>query len=281
MFKFLAGMLVTPVAIGLLGASLVVGAYQLIGPPGTDLGFLRRVLAERLSTDAASDLPVRENVATVGVLDLEGDPDGFVTQLLRETVSDSGTYEVLEEPFFRQLVSEFRNDEAPVTRLDDAVSAARRLGVDAVIFGAVQEFSSSEDGAAVRLELRMADRESGQAVFARSYADTLGGSTVGTAYWRARLADSSKGFRMLVWVLFVLFLPLATVTLIRQLTAEESNAVNLGMLAAYTLADLLVAMALTGFWFPSLWTGLTLLLGFAGSGYYNFRIATAIDDLRR
>ena len=105
------------------------------------------------------------------------------------------------------------------------MTAARQLGVDAVLFGEIPEFTAQKDSAALRLELRMAERDSGQAVFVRSYsssrADTL----------RARIADSSKGRRIFIWVLFTILLPLVTVPLIRRLIAVDSNLMNLGLLA--------------------------------------------------
>jgi hypothetical protein len=256
-------------------------AYRLFGPEEDRLGYMRRRLAERVTTSAIADLPRRDVVKTVAVLPLAGDPEGMLTRLLREKLAASGKYELLEESFFRKLLGEFGRTEEPVARLAEAVALARKLGVDAVVFGEVPEFRSSEQETAVKLELRMAERASGEAVFARAYSERMEGSRLSGSHWRARIADSSKGRRIFLWVCFALLLPLVTFPLIRRITAEESNALNFLMLAGYTLVDVLAALALTGFWIPTLWTAGILLLALAASAYYNYRIASLIDRLGR
>jgi hypothetical protein len=55
---------------------------------------------------------------------------------------------------------------------------------------------------------------------------------------------------------------------------------NLGLLIGYTLLDMLVAVLLTGFWIPTMWTAGILLLALATSGYYNYRIASFIEQMK-
>lgn len=241
---------------------------------------MRRRLIETVSDKVADDLPKREHVRSLAVLPLTGDGTGFVTIRLRERISASGKYQILEESFLRKLLREVRKETIATSQLNDAVTIARKLGVDAVIFGEMREFTVSDDAATLKLELRMAERESGQAVFARSYTERVGGTRMTSTYWRARLADSPAGARIITWVMFTLLLPLVTAPLVRRLAAEESNTVNLLMLLGYTLVDMLAAAFLTGFWIPSPWTAGLLLLALSGSGYYNYWIASFIDRMR-
>jgi hypothetical protein len=125
----------------------------------------------------------------------------------------------------------------------------------------------------------MAERSSGQAIFARSYFESMGGGGLASSYWRARIADSSKGRRIFIWVAFTLLLPLVSLPLIRRLLSEDSNLINLALLLAYTIVDMLFALLLTGFWIPTVWTAIFLILALAGSGYYNYRIANMVDRL--
>jgi hypothetical protein len=275
----LSKVLLNKITIGVLGLAGTFEGYNLFKPPEDSLGFMRRKVAEQVCSKAVGDLPAKPGVRNVAVAAIQGDETGFVTAQLRDRIGASGKYEVIEQSFFQKLLREFGREEAPVLTLADAVALGRKLGVDAVIFGTIPEYALKEQGATVRLELRMAERESGNAIFAKSYMENLGGGLASPSHWRARMADSSKGRRIFVWVCFALLLPLITAPLIRRIAAEESNAFNLAMLVAYTLVDILIAFALTGFWIPTLWTAGILLLALAASAYYNYRIATVIEEL--
>jgi hypothetical protein len=278
-WSFLGRSLIKPVLFLVLGISMLYQGYRLIAPAGDDIGFMRRNLAERVSEKVTSGLPRREGVPSLAVLDLVGDEQGYVTRLLREKIAASGGYRVLEEAFLRKLLREFGGQSLSVTRLEDAVAAARRIGVDLILFGDIPEYGVKETTGSLKLELRMAERATGQAIFAQTFAEEIGGSLVLSSYWRARIADSSKGRRIFIWIVFTLLLPLVTIPLIRRLTFEESNLVNLAMLAGYTVVDMLLALLLTGFWIPTIWTAGILILALATSGYYNYHVASLVERM--
>jgi hypothetical protein len=274
------GRILLQIAIGLgLLSSMVYEGYQLLSPSDNRLGTVRRDLAEKLCSEAAQDLPKRPGVPSLAILNLAGDEQNYVTALLREKIAASGEYRLLESTFFGKLMREFGREEMAVSRLEDAVAIARQLGVDLVVFGELPDFQSNAETANIRLELRMAERSTGQAVFARTYSQELGGSLVLGATQRARIANSSKGRRIFVWILFTILLPIVTIPLIRRLISVESNATTLALLAGYTVVDLLVALLLTGFWIPTIWTALILVLALAGSAYYNYCIASFVERL--
>jgi hypothetical protein len=280
MFGFLGRLLLRPVVISLLGAALLAQGYALFEPEESQLGFMRRNLAERLCTKVAADLPKMESIRSVAVLDLGGDDTGFLTSTLKSRIENSEKYDLIEESLLQKLLAKFGNDSKPVNTLDDAVTTARKLGADGVVFGAVVEFANPQNAAKLNLEIRMAERASGNAVFAHSYSDAISGSPAKISYWRARLADSSKGQRILIWILFALLLPLLAAPLIRRLLTEESNAINVAILACITGIDLFAALFLTGLWIPTLWTAATLVAALASSFYYNYRITSFIEELR-
>jgi hypothetical protein len=277
---FFGRALIRPFILAGLGISMLFGSYRLLGPAEESLGFMRRNLAERVCSEAVGDLPKREGLPSIAVLNLTGDQQSFVTKLLREKIASSGEYRVLEESFLHKLLREFGKDNASSARLEDAVATARQIGVDFIIFGEIPEFTAKDNAATLKLELRMAERTSGQAIFAHSYSEDIGGSLVLSAYWRARIADSSKGRRIFIWITFMLLLPLGTIPLIRRLTAQDSNLLNLALLLGYTFLDMLVALLLTGFWIPTLWTAGILILALASSAYYNYRIASFVERVR-
>ena len=267
--------MIKPIIFAAMTLTMLWESYRVFGPAEDSLGFMRRNLAEQICNEAAEDVPQRQGLATLAVLDMAGDSsDRYISNMLRQRVQATGKYRLIEESFFRKLLREFGRDNAPVSTLADAVTTARQLGVDAVLFGEIPEFTAQKNAAALRLELRMAERDTGQSVFARSYSNRRSDTV------RARIADSSKGRRIFIWVLFTLLLPLITVPLIRRLVAVDSNLLNLGLLLGYTLLDMFVAVLLTGFWIPTLWTAVMLLFALVASGYYNFRIASFIEQMK-
>jgi len=267
--------MIKPIIFAAMTLTMLWESYRVFGPAEDSLGFMRRNLAEQICNEAAEDVPQRQGLATLAVLDMAGDSsDRYISNMLRQRVQATGKYRLIEESFFRKLLREFGRDNAPVSTLADAVTTARQLGVDAVLFGEIPEFTAQKNAAALRLELRMAERDTGQSVFARSYSNRRSDNV------RARIADSSKGRRIFIWVLFTLLLPLITVPLIRRLVAVDSNLLNLVLLLGYTLLDMFVAVLLTGFWIPTLWTAVMLLFALVASGYYNFRIASFIEQMK-
>ena len=265
-----------------LGTMVFGGSYQIFHPKAESFGFLRRTLADRVAVQVVRDLPGRKTEQTVAVLRLENDPGGFLTGLIDHKIRESGEFVTLSPSLAQRVFAEIHPQEAKsVATMEDALAVARGMGVDRAVFGVLVEFTGGTSEARLRLDLRVVDRASGQAVFARSYDERSGGGVLAPVHWRARLADSSKGLRILVWVAAALLLPLVTAPIIRRLTAIESNGVNLTLLAAYTLVDVLFALLLTGFWVATLWTTLLLLAALVGSLWYNYRVATAIDELSR
>ena len=268
--------LIKPVVIAGLVIIILVEAYVLFLRPTEDsLASARQDLAERACTQVAADLPKRSGASTIAVLNIAGDANGTVTGLLRQRLQKSGDYRMLDGSFLVKLLREFGKENAPVSRLADAVSTAREIGVDLVVFGEVADFTVDDSTSRLKLEMRMADRQSGQAVFARSYSF---GTPEGASSWRTRLANSPKSRRIFMWVVFTLLLPVLCIPLIRRWTARDSNLVNLALLLGLTIVDMFVALFLTGFGISTAWTIVVLFLALGGSCYYNYRITSFIQD---
>ncbi len=272
-WAFFGRILVKPVVIIGLTALLIVESYYLLFPGEAKIPAARRQLADRVCTRVVADLPRREGSPSVAVLDLAGDPNGLVTALLREKIQAADSYRVLERQLFDKMLGEFGRQGAPVSRLTDAVSTARQIGVDLVVFGEVSDFFVDTGRSSLRLEARMAERQSGQAVFARSYYE---GSSGG---WFSRLPDRSLLRRVLIWILLTILLPVVSIPLIRRLIAMDSNITNLLMLLGYTALDMLFAFLLAGFGFPGVWGIVLLVLALAASAFYNYSIASLIEEI--
>lgn len=280
MFGFFLGLLTRRVSITILGAGLLLQGYWLFGPEDEGLGFAVRSLADRTAAQAAADLPDRKGAVTLAVLPLLNDQSQVVSRRLRSAIAVQGRYQIIEESLLGRLLDEIGRSAQRIATLDEAVAAARRIGADIVIFGQVTRLVRDGTNASVAVDLRMAERDTGQAVFVKHYEDRIEGRASSLSYWRARLADSPKPRRALIWICWTLLLPLVTAGLIRRVTAEESNVLNAALLLGYSVIDGLVACGLTGFWLVSWWTVTAVGLATVLAGIYNLRIATAIDELR-
>jgi hypothetical protein len=168
----------------------------------------------------------------------------------------------------------------PVTRLEDAVRIARETGVDGVLFGEVVDSSFGPRAAHVKLELRWADKSSGQAVYLPPMEANAGGSAMSPSYWSARMNAAPIWPRILIWLAVTILLPLVASPLIRKLTAEQSNAINFAVLAVVTTLDVALAFVLLGFSVSAALPALALLAAFAGAVYYNTLAVSAIDEYR-
>jgi hypothetical protein len=275
-WAFFGRILIKPIVLICLTILMVVEAYYLIAPAKDPLPAARSKLAERVCSKAVLELPKRTDSPSVAVLNIAGDANGAVTRLLREKVSTAGSYRVLEDRFLGKLMKEFRKENAPISNLSDAVATARQLGVDFVLFGEIADFSVNENGSNMTLDMRMAERQSGQAVFARSFSE---GSPSLTSSWRLSITERPWARKVFIWLLFTLLLPLASIPLIKRLIAIDSNMLNLAMLAGYTIADMLIACLLTGFSFEGITTIALLILALAGSAVYNYSVAAFVEQM--
>ena len=107
--------MIKPIIFVALGLTMLFESYRVFGPIEDSLGFMRRNLAEQVCSEAAEDLPQRQGISTLAILDLAGDSsDGYISNMLRQRVQATGKYRMIEESFFRKLLREFGKDNAPV-----------------------------------------------------------------------------------------------------------------------------------------------------------------------
>jgi hypothetical protein len=269
----------------LLGG-LAVAAWQgwtVLRPRRWEPSDLQKAVVENVCWDAAEALPPDlPGIQKIAVLRLAGrDSEGYVSRTLAECVGRSGRYDVLHEGFVAKLMRELGLDDAPVEALADATKAGRKMGVDGVLFGEVAEFTSDRTSASIRLNLRLASVESGEAVFAESFARREPPDPASVAGVRQAILGSHVVKRILIWLAVAALLPLLLFPLVKRLLEEESNAVNFGLLAGLTLVDLALAFVLCGLtvsaWLPGV---LLIAAGVAGAAY-NYWLCSNIEKLRK
>jgi len=95
----------------------------------------------------------------------------------------------------------------------------------------------------------------------------------------AKINDTSPLLRIIIFVLIAFLLPIATISIVRKVLAHGSNTHNFLMLAAYTAADLLLAIVLVGVLMTDFWAILFVIFAFIAGGVYNFNVLNRIEEL--
>lgn len=268
--------------ISMIGVALVaaLATWWIVRPSSNTGPVLRDSLLDSITARIKSQMPRTLAGKPIVVAELGGDPTQEITKGIRERLGTKPETSVVPSEFLERVLRQIGLGSRPVTRLEDAVRVARETGADGVLFGEVVEQSFSRHSAHVKLDLRWADKATGQALYVPPLEAEAGGSAWSASYWGARMQAASIWPRILIWLAVTLLLPLLASPLIRRLTAEQSNALNFAVLAVATLLDVALAFILLGFSVSAALPALLLLAAFAGSVYYNTVAVTAIDEYR-
>jgi hypothetical protein len=265
-------------------AAVVWQGWTVVRPKPWQPSALEKAVTEAVCWQAAKALAAKElaGIEKIAVLRLGGrDTGGRVTSQLADCIHRTGPVEVLHESFVNNLMKELGIADKPVTTLAEAAQAGKKMGVSGVVFGDVAELTSDDRSASVRLNLRLANVAKEEAVFAESFAAKEPPSAASVKGVRYAIQATSPVKRLLIWLAFAAILPILLIPLLKGFLAQESNAVNFGLLTGLTLADLLLAFLLCGLiavdWVPAL-----LLVGAAGaSGVYNYWLCCTVEKLRQ
>lgn len=267
-------------------AALVLACWQgwgVVRPKPWPTDDLQRAAIEDVCWQAAEAVPTElPGIKDLAVMRLAGyDHDGYITARLAECLHRIGRYPVLHETLSGNIKKELGVGEVPVATATEAVAAAKSLGVAGVVFGRVEENRRDRDSASVRVDLKVARIDTGEQVFARSLTARQPPPAT-TASEGVSASGILSGIRpFAVWAVIMLLLPILLVPIIRQMLEKESNTVNLALLLALTLVDVLVACLLLGNplagWIP----GLLLLGALAVAGPYNYWLCSLLEKTAR
>ena len=262
----------------------VVGyqAWTVVRPGPWEPDELQAKAAERVCRAAAEAMPKDlSGLAKIAVVRLGGrDTDGYVTGKLAECIQKCGRYDVLHETLKGNVKKQLGIEEKPVTTLERAVEVGKELDVSGVVFGEVSQFERSEDSARIRLEMKVANVADGKIAFAGSFGQEEPPAGTSSERTREAINTTSVVKRLLVWLAFAAILPLLLVPIIKHFLARESNAVNLALLIALTLADLALAYVLCGLAVTGWIVGVLLVLAVASGGIYNYWLCSTVETLR-
>jgi len=261
--------------------SLLWLGYKTFGPTHYSLDTILRDLADRAVERASVDIPKIDGVETATVLNLKGDHNGYVTEALRRELNRTGKYKVLGKSLYDKLADEFNWQKTEVSTLEQALERGRKIGTDAVIFGEVSSLMQDQKAAKVEMIVRAAAVRSGEALFIKDYGDRVIKRSTSMRYIKAKMSDAPFGWKLFIWLLFTIFLPIATFFIPKRVLREESNFFNFALLLGYTLLNFLFAFILSGFRVSGFWNSLFLIIALGLSGTYNFFALSLIDKYSR
>ncbi len=260
-----------------LTAALIGGAILVFGPRSRKVDTLRRLLADRVLDEVIADLERRyirrEIRKKLAVLDFAGERGDYIADLLRKRLRRKGMLIESRKSAFRKAL-ETAGLSGATNSSRKAAKVAKELGADAAIFGRVEEFSRDGKHGAVRLEVALAEAESGNEVSRARYASVWPASSLD------RLATLGSGWRLLIWLGVAVMLPLAAFPLARATLERESNLLAFLLLFAMTALDVVVALVLLGFLVRSIWPALLVVGAFGASAVYNYLVLNSYEKMR-
>lgn len=264
----------TRMGTGALILMLAWMAYERFGPRKPEVSSDRKTMARELVPRVVSDLGAAPTgVQSVALLHLENDPSDFVTKTLREELEESGAFlDVRDLTFGAKLRDFLRLRHPSFGEAGPAVEAVESRNVQAVIYGTIHRFESTESATELDLEVSLAAVPSGELLFTRRYpeqksSDLLPGAGAPESIRRIGFAK-----RFFLLALLVLLLPVFTIGFVRAMVRKSENRSNALTLGVYTAADAILAILLLGTDFRSFLSVCFLLVIVAAALFYNVAI---------
>ncbi len=253
---------------------LILGwqAYKTVVPKPYQLDNVRKILANQIIEDAVNKVPSFEHIEKIAILKFKGDYTNFVTHKFKEELFKTGKYNIVKDSILKRILKEFGKEEVPIYSYEEALKIGKKIGTEGVIFGEILEFLQDEKEAKMEMFIRLLDLNNEKAVFIDSFSGRLPKNVTSFNYMKARIKDTALGMRIVFWILFVGFLPLATFFIIKKVLEKESNLSNLILMCCYVFVNFLFAFILTGFSIDTFWAFLFILISFGLSIFYNYFI---------
>ena len=221
----------------------------------------------------------RNGISEAVLLHFANDNSDFVSDSLRNLLNSNGVINLEDRPFSEKLRNKFRLINKGVSSREAALKSAREYKTPGVIWGKIERFESSPDGALIKGRWELLNTQDGSVVIngiidedstrkipvaAEAESKSPGVSAEDPAEPSGRL---SLPLRLAGFLLCMLMVPLVTFSFIRTLIAKGSNGINGAMLGILTLIDLILAyfMVSGAFVTPA---GVFLFLGAGAAAFF-------------
>ncbi len=266
----------TRMGTGALVLMLAWMAYEKFGPRKPEISSDRKEMARELMPRVAADLATAQTgVQSVALLHFENDPSDFVTDALRKELEESGAFLDVRDHTFGAKLRDFLNLRHPsYGEAGPAVEAVTSRNVQAVVYGTIHRFESTENATELDLEISLAAVPSGELLFTRRYDEQQGSGLLPGAETPESIRRIGFAKRFFLLALLILLLPVFTIVFIRTMVRKRENRSNALTLGVYTAADAILALLLLGTDFRSFLSVLFLLVIITAALLYNVAIMT-------
>ena len=239
-------------------------------PPGTPLiGTVSRLVTDKrihLFLEVCSRI-VRRNDAVHFIIAGDGP--------LRKELEESGAFLDVRDHTFGAKLRDFLNLRHPsYGEAGPAVEAVTSRNVQAVVYGTIHRFESTENATELDLEISLAAVPSGELLFTRRYDEQQGSGLLPGAETPESIRRIGFAKRFFLLALLILLLPVFTIVFIRTMVRKRENRSNALTLGVYTAADAILALLLLGTDFRSFLSVLFLLVIITAALLYNVAIMT-------
>ncbi len=204
----------------------------------------------------------------IGVAHLANDPRDEITAILKASLAATPGWHVEERSVFQRFLSDVSRALAAATSLDEVLHAGRRVDLDVVIAGRALTPETTNGTLRTAMHLLAYDTHRGMFVF----RDTIRMEWRPSWIVRARrsVAAVPLRWRVAIWLISSLVLPWVTSFATSWAIRWRANWVGFVLILAYTVIDLVLALALLGdspfnWGGPWRWLGLTVMCAL-----YNF-----------
>ena len=220
----------------------------------------------------------RGDFHSMAFLSFKGDPTDTVANALRNSINQSGTFDLCNKGLLDKIRDRLGLREYASDDLNDALSLGKKKKTDLVLYGTVLQYEIINRKGVLVLDYNLVETKSGSVLYHGKYdssasGDSLANVVTDTVQSLLGKTPNKPGLNQLLgWILIVMLLPVFSFTFLMNVTAKRSNSANAMALGIYTLIDCLLAWILMKPQFDGIGSIAVFVLFCLGSFLYNVKM---------
>lgn len=235
-------------------------------------------LARTRSVDTIA-IPEPSPALRIAVFAPAGEDSGELEKAIRAKLGEQPGWKVLDLELQAEALGYAGAAVSPRPRTkEEALTAARRLGVEAAFWADCAAHRRQDEGVTVAFTWGAVRSPAGDTLADGRAETSLDTGFLSIDRFRARIDGTSALFRIFLAIVTILVLPVALLPLNELLLGRRNNAVAGGVLAGYTTLGLVSVLLLNGLRLVSVFWGIAALLTLALSALYTLAVLNATDE---
>ena len=238
-------------------------------------------LLKKASQQIIGELPDPAIPQVVCIFPFVADTKGYlITRYIIKRIDDSGKY---RSTAFEQLEKYCHNAKQSFLQLSpqEKFKIAKFFQADFALSGKVICFSKNSQQAQLGLQLSLYHLSKRSYIFQNRLFFGKLQPGYNLAYYRAWICSISLWTRILLWLAIITIMPFIIARPLYAMLKKESNTTNFSLLFTLTLAAVLMALLLNGFYLSSFFQTLAIVTAFLVASGYNYTIVSWLEYLRK